>query len=235
MNWTGKLAKFFIENGKLTFLILVSFFLWGAISFLNITKKYNPTIVAPAFQVRVDAPGASREEMLVQVTKPLENVITDIAGVEDVYSVTARGGVSIVNVNFYVGEDLNAAKISLNDRLQSDMNLAPLGISQPKVTSIDPEEVPVITTILSSKKLNPVELRKLAWKVRDELSLVHGTSRISVYGGRKQDLDIILDQDKLEKYGISIQHLEDALQRNNLFLPSVYLKSNDQYTPIEAL
>ncbi len=235
MNWTGKLAKFFIENGKLTFLILVSFFLWGAISFLNITKKYNPTIVAPAFQVRVDAPGASREEMLEQVTKPLENVITDIAGVEDVYSVTARGGVSIVNVNFYVGEDLNAAKISLNDRLQSDMNLAPLGISQPKVTSIDPEEVPVITTILSSKKLNPVELRKLAWKVRDELSLVHGTSRISVYGGRKQELAIILDQDKLEKYGISIQHLEDALQRNNLFLPSGYLKSNDQYTPIEAL
>ena len=106
MNWTGKLARFFIKNGKLTFLILVTFFVWGGISFLNITKKYNPTIVAPAFQVQVQNPGASREEMLEQVTKPLENVITDIAGVEDVYSVTGRGGYSVVNVNFFVGEEV---------------------------------------------------------------------------------------------------------------------------------
>ncbi len=235
MNWTGKVAEFFVKNGKLTFLILLSFFLWGAISFMGITKKYNPTIVAPAFQVRVDAPGASREEMLEQVTKPLENVITDIAGVEDVYSVTMRGGVSIVNVNFYVGEDLNAAKISLNDRLQSDMTLAPLGISTPKVTSIDPEEVPVITMLLHSKKLSPIQLRKLSWTIRDQLSLVEGTSRIAVYGGRKQEVSILLNQKKLEQYGISIQHIEEALNRNNLFLPSGYLKSKGQYTPIETI
>ncbi len=235
MNWTGKVAEFFVKNGKLTFLILVSFFLWGAISFMSITKKYNPTIVAPAFQVRVDAPGASREEVLEQVTKPLENVITDIPGVEDVYSVTVRGGASILNVNFYVGEDLNAAKISLNDRLQSDMNLAPLGISRPKVISVDPEEVPVITALLHSKTMDPVQLRKLSWKVRDQLSLVDGTSRISVYGGRKEEMAILLDQKKLEQYGISIQHLEDALQRNNLYLPSGYFKAQTGYTPIETI
>lgn len=235
MNWTGKLAEFFVKNGKLTFLILVSFFLWGGISFMAITKKYNPTIVAPAFQVKVNAPGLSREEMLEQVTKPLENIITDIPGVEDVYSVTIRGGATILNVNFYVGEDLNAAKISLNDRLQSDMGFAPRGITRPEVMSIDPEEVPVITALLHSKDLDPVHLRRLAWKVRDEISLVDGTSRISVYGGRKEEMSIILNQDKLEQYGISLQHLEDALKRNNLYLPSGYLKSSTEYTPIEAI
>lgn len=234
MNWTGNLAYFFISKGKLTFLILISLFLWGYMSFLATPKKYNPTIVAPAFQVTVKAPGSSQEEVLEQITKPLENVITDIDGVEDIYSVTFQGGMAVINVNFYVGEDLNKAKVSLADRLRSDQSLAPLGIMEPEIVTLNPEEVPVLTIALTSDFLNPIELRKKAWLVRDQLSQVEGTSRIFVYGGRKRELKILIDPKKLKDYGVSFDHIEAALKQNNAFLPSGIIKGDKQNFPIEV-
>ncbi|GAB4412237.1 MAG: efflux RND transporter permease subunit [Bacteriovoracaceae bacterium] len=224
MNWTGHLAKYFIDNGKLTGILMLGLFVWGVISFSLTPKKYNPTIVAPAFKVTVQVPGASREEILEEVTKPLENVITDIAGVEDVYSMTTKGGMAIVYVNFYVGEDLNNAKISLNDRLQSDARLAPQGIIGPIVESLDPEDVPVVQIALTSDKLSLVDLRKLGFEIKDQLSSVEGTSRIFVVGGQKRELRVEIDPMKLNNYAVSIQQIESALKQNNIYLPSGMIK-----------
>lgn len=226
MNWTGHLAKYFIDNGKLTGILMLGLFIWGILSFSLTPKKYNPTIVAPAFKVTVQVPGASREEVLEEVTKPLENVITDIAGVEDVYSMTVKGGMAIVYVNFYVGEDLNNAKISLNDRLQSDARLAPRGIIGPIVESLDPEDVPVVQIALTSDKLSLVELRKLGFEIKDQLSSVEGTSRIFVVGGQKRELRVEIDPKKLNNYAVSVQQVENALKQNNIYLPSGMIKGD---------
>lgn len=235
MNWTGVFASFFIKNGKLTLLILISLFVWGIISFVLSTKKYNPTIVAPAFQIIVDYPGASRKEVLEQVTKPLENILTDISGVEDIYSVTTRGGRTTINVNFYVGEDFNDAKISLNDRIQSDMVLAPLGIPEPIITTIDPDNVPVAVIALTSGELDPIALRKYAFVLRDQLSRVKGTSRIFVVGGRRRELSITIESKKLSTYALGINDIAQALKNNNLYLPSGLIKGADVYTPLEVI
>lgn len=234
MNWTGNLSRYFINNGKLTFLMLITFSLWGYMSFLATPKKYNPTIVAPAFQVSVDVPGASQNEILEQVTKPLENVIGDLEGVEDIYSMTFHGGRAVLNVNFYVGEDLTSSKVALSDRLKTDEGLAPLGINTPQIKSVDPEEVAVLTILMKSDKLDPIELRKKAWQLRDQLSQIEGTSRISVFGGLQRELRVNVHPKKLKEYGISLQLIEDALKMNNVFLPSGTLKGDKSYQAIEA-
>jgi multidrug efflux pump subunit AcrB len=234
MNWTGKIAHYFIHNGKLSLLLLIFLFVWGVLSFFQTTKKYNPTIVAPAFQVIVDYPGATKTEVVEQITKPLENVISDISGVEDIYSVSVSGGRSIINVSFYVGENLNDAKISLNDRIRSDMRLAPLNIKAPLIVSLDPEEVPVVTLALRSQEHGPVELRKHAFKIRDSLAVVEGTSRIFVVGGRKRELSIVVDQKQLSKYAIGLHHIQETLEKNNLFLPAGKIKGKSQYIQLET-
>ncbi|HPJ37696.1 MAG TPA: efflux RND transporter permease subunit, partial [Spirochaetota bacterium] len=118
MNWTGKLARVFVKNGRLSLLIIITLFIWGIASFYATPKQYNPKITAPSFQIQVDYPGASRSEVLEQVTKPLEHILADIPGVDDIYSVSMRGGSSIVNVNFHVGEDFDSAIIMVDDRIQ---------------------------------------------------------------------------------------------------------------------
>lgn len=234
LNWTGRLARYFIVNGKLTGILMLGLFVWGIFGYFQTPKKYNPTIVAPAFKVTVEYPGASKSEVLEQVTKPLENVITDISGVEDVYSVTMQGGASQVFVNFFVGEDLDSAKIALNDRLQSDSLLAPIGTLAPVVVSLDPEDVPVITIALSSKSMQGIELRRLAFVLKDHLAEVEGISRLSVVGGNKRELRIEVDPDLLAKYAVSIQQLEASLKDNNIYFPSGVIKGADRYTQVQA-
>ena len=234
LNWTGKITEYFVENGKLTLILLISLFLWGIYSFVQTPKQYNPTIVAPAFSIKISYPGATRQEALEQVTKPLENILKDIAGVEDIYSVTMHGAFVQVNVNFYIGEDFNRAKVLLSDRIKTDMKFAPVGILEPLIESIDSEEVPVMTIALTSDKQDPIELRKFGFKLREKLSQVDGASRIAVIGGRKKELAIEIDQKKMMEYAIGIDQIEDALKRNNMFLPSGLIKGQGEYLRIET-
>ncbi len=234
MNWTGKLAQIFIRNGNLSLLIVISVFIWGIFSFILTPKQYNPKITAPSFQVVINYPGASKNEVVEEVTKPLERVLANIPGIEDIYSVSYGGGRAVLNVNFYVGEDVDSAKITLDDRIRSNMHLIPMGIDNPVIVSIDPEDVPVMTVALTSSGMNPVELRKFAFRLRDRLGNVPGTSTIDVLGGRRKGLYINLDPMKLASSGVGIMDIENALSRDNLYLPSGKIRGRDRYIPLEA-
>ncbi len=213
---------------------MIGLFLSGIFNYFLTPKKYNPTIVAPAFQVIVNFPGASKKDVIEQVTKPLENIISNIAGVEDIYSVSYSGGRAFINVNFYVGEDFDKAKVSLNDRIQSDIDLSPYGITSPIIKSIDPEDVPVITIALMSNKLNAVELRKYAFQIRDQLATVPNTGIINVVGGHRQELTIIANNEQLKHNALTVHHIQQALKAHNVYSPVGFIKGEASYLPVEA-
>lgn len=224
MNWTGRLAEIFVRNGRLSLLLVGTLFAWGTLAFLTTPKQYNPRITAPAFEIQINFPGATREEVLQQVTKPLENVLADIAGVEDIFSVTASGGQATVRVNFEVGRDTEAAKTALADKIESNLTLAPLGIHSPQIRSIDPDDVPVMTLALQSSSIPPVELRKLGFRIRERLILVPGAANVEVIGGRRQQLSITIDPQRLARSGVGIGDIERALRRNNIFAEAGLIK-----------
>lgn len=234
LNWTGKISKYFIENGKLTFLIMMSLFISGFFTFYLTPKKYNPTIVAPAFQVIVNYPGASKAEVVEQISKPLENIISNISGVENIYSVSFSGGQAVLNVNFYVGENFDNAKVSLNDRIQSEIDLSPYGIQKPIIKSIDPEDIPIITIELSSNELSEIELRKYAYDVKDQLTNVKNTGLIRVFGGKKRELAIIIDEKKLAKNAVSATQIQRVLEQHNFYMPIGNIKGKNKYFPLKV-
>ncbi|MCP5502599.1 MAG: efflux RND transporter permease subunit [Leptospiraceae bacterium] len=234
LNWTGKLTSIFVKNGRLSLLLVVTLFIWGIFSFILTPKQYNPKIVAPAFQIRVEFPGASRMEVLEQVTRPLENIIRDIPEVEDIFSVTYDGGIAIVNVNFYVGENLENAKITLTDRINSRLNFTPIGARPPLIRSVDPDDVPVMTLAVQSDVKTEVELRKFAFQLRQKLIQVEGTSSIDVVGGRKRELSVLIDPTKLARSGVGINEIQMALHRQNIYAPSGMIKTKQAYVPLEV-
>ncbi|MCB1146287.1 MAG: efflux RND transporter permease subunit, partial [Leptospiraceae bacterium] len=233
-NWTGKIAQTFVTNKRLSLLLMVSLFIWGAFSFWNTPRQYNPKITAPAFRIQVDFPGASRSEVLEQVTKPLENTLAQIPAIEDIFSVTVEGGMASIIANFYVGEDEDSAKITLNDRIQSDLNLAPLGIQPPRIESINPDDVPVLVIALESQSVSPGDLRKFAFRLRDKLINVEGTSRVEIIGGKRTQLAIEIDPLRLARNNLGFSQIENALRRNNFFLPSGVIKQKDVYIPLQT-
>ncbi len=234
MNWTGRIAEIFVRNGRLSLLLILTLFAWGILAFRQTPKQYNPRITAPAFLIRVDFPGASRAEVLEQVTKPLESVLADIVGVEDIFSVTQTGGGVAVTVNFEVGRDTDSAKITLSDKIASNLNLAPLGIAPPQIRSIDPDDVPVMALALRSPSLTAVELRRLGFQLRERLHLVPGASNIEVVGGRRQELAVSFDPDRLSRSGVGIGDIEQALRRNNIYAPAGWIKGEHSYVSVET-
>lgn len=245
MNWTARLATIFVRNRRLSLLLTIALFIWGAGSYLAAPKQYNPRIVAPSFQIFVEFPGASRTETLEQVTRPMENVLADLPGVEDIFTVTETGGRVAATVNFYVGEDLDSAKITLDDALRSNLDLSPLGIEPPLIQSIDPDDVPVLTIALTPEPdargagdindaRDPVKLRKLAFRLRERLVGIPGATNIEVVGGRTRELGIRIDPERLAKSGVGIGAIETALRSANVYLPAGEIKTPTRYIPLEA-
>lgn len=232
--WAARLAGYFIANSRLSLITVIALFVWGLGAFYMTPKQYNPTIVAPSFRVVIDNPGGTLKETLENVTKPMEHLVSDIPGVEDVYSVTTDGGRAVLNINFYVGEDFDSAKIVLNDRIHSRMNQRPFGARPPLISSVDPEDVPILHIALTSEKRSLVDLRKLAFEVRDRLRVIPGTSQIDVIGGKKRELAVLLDPSRQAHAGVSLQQMEQALLANNNFGQVGLVKSPNGFFPLEV-
>jgi multidrug efflux pump subunit AcrB len=208
--------------------------MWGTISFIMAPKRYNPDITAPAFEVRVDFPGSSQRETYELVTMPLEDVIHEIPGVDEIYSQSLQGGQSIVVVKFFVGEDMDSSKIRLRQQIDTNINLKPIGVTDITIAAIDPDNLPVMTLGLTSEKLDPVSLRKTAILLKHEIKHVKGTSVINVVGGRQREFRIILDPDRMRESKTSIQEIETILKERSLLRTLGDIKTDKKFIPIET-
>ena len=233
LGFAGKLARIFVVNSKLSILLLLTMFIWGLLSFFITPKQYNPEIVAPAFQVITEFPGASSKEVEELLTKPIEDKVTDIKGVDAVVSQSINGGVSLVTVKFYVGEDVEASKVKIIQKIYGNMDLKPVGASESIIKDIDPDNVPVIAIALMSDNLTSVELRNRGVEIENELKKIKNISNVNLVGGRIRQLNIILDSRELTAKNISVFEIIDILKKNNLRLASGDLETGSKNIPVE--
>ncbi|MBU1863157.1 MAG: efflux RND transporter permease subunit [Candidatus Omnitrophica bacterium] len=234
MNIYGRVAEYFIRNKRLSFLILLGIILWGSISFVVMPKQYNPDIVAPAFSITVEFSGATVDEVYQIVTKPLENVLNEIPGVEHIYSQSIHGGRALVIVEFFVGEDLERSMITLRQKISSRLNLKPLGVSEPFIASIDPEDLPIKTLVLHSTIIDPIALRKRAFYLRDELKHIKGTAYIDVIGGRRREFQIVLDPRMMKETRTALSEIGQALDTTSLLRDLGVIKTDTVYYTVET-
>src|SRR5947199_4117640 len=138
----GRIAHSFIDS-KLTPLVIVAALLLGAFSILKTPREEEPQIVVPMLDVFVQMPGASAEEVAQRVGLPMERLLREVPGVEYIYSIS-HPGLSMLVVRFYVGTKEEDAIIQTYNKLYSNFDRIPPGVSQPiiKVRSID--DVPIM-------------------------------------------------------------------------------------------
>ncbi len=234
MNIYGRITQYFITNRKLSFLIVVGIILWGSISFIAMPKQYNPDIVAPAFAINVNFPNATVDEVYHLVTQPIEDALNEIPGIENIYSKSYQGGKASVVVEFYVGQNLEKSMITLRQKISSRLNLAPLGIEEPSITSIDPEDLPIKTLALYSNQLNAIDLRKKAFALKNQIKQIPGISLVEVIGGQKREFQIILDPIKMQASKTSLNEIEDVLSSTSLLKELGFIKTADKYYHIET-
>ena len=179
---SGRIAALFIGS-KLTPLIMLAALLLGLFAIVVTPREEEPQIVVPMADVWLSFPGASARIVEEQLTKPFERKISEIKGVEYVYSISRPGGALII-VRFYVGQPMEQSLVDLYDKLMSNQDLLPPGAEPFLVKPKDVNDVPIVTVTLSSRRYGEFELRQLAEQLLEETKKVPGTSGGFIVGGR---------------------------------------------------
>ncbi|MDQ6986530.1 MAG: efflux RND transporter permease subunit [Mariprofundaceae bacterium] len=226
LNIAGRLGKAAMFS-NLTPMISLLIFLLGALALMVTPREENPSIDVPAANVIVQMQGASPEEVQNLIVRPLEMVLREMTGVDHTYG-TALDSQAVVTVMFKVGEDKEASLVKLYDRIMHNLDRLPVGASQPLVKPLDVDDVPVSVITLSSTEMDGLALKRLAERVRDQLSTLDGVSVADIIGGNDRQIRIRLDPVRLAAYHIALDHLHQVLLSANAGGPSGQLVGDNR-------
>ena len=197
----GRIAHGFIDS-KLTPLVIVAALLLGAFAILQTPREEEPQIVVPMLDVFVQMPGASSQEVAQRVSLPMEKLLREVPGVEYIYSIS-HPGMSVVIVRFYVATKEEDAIIQTYNKLYSNFDRIPPGVSQPliKVRSID--NVPIMALTLWGQNYDSYRLRRVAGELEDSLKKLNDVSETTIIGGQPRQVRVVLDTQRLAAYGLT--------------------------------
>ena len=209
----GRIAQGFIDS-KLTPLVIVAALLLGAFSILQTPREEEPQIVVPMLDVFVQMPGASSEEVAQRVSLPMEKLLREVPGVEYIYSIS-HPGMSMLIVRFYVGTKEEDAIVQTYNKLYSNFDRIPPGVSQPiiKIRSID--DVPIMALTLWGKNYDSYRLRRIAGELENSLKQLDDVSETTIIGGQPRQVRVVLDTQRLAAYGLTPGAIVGQLQSAN--------------------
>lgn len=209
----GRITRQFI-NSPVTPLLMVMFLAIGLLGLFFTPRQEDPKISVPMVDIFVQYPGASSEQVASLVTEPMERLMSEIPGIRHVYSATQRG-TSMVTVRFKVGEDLGQSIVKVYDKLQSNLDLIPPGVSPPLVKPVGIDDVSVVTVTLWSKNVDDSALRTLALDVLQRLKEVPNTGKGFVVGGRSEQVRVEVMPERLEGYGVTMDQIARTISAAN--------------------
>ncbi|HTZ00083.1 MAG TPA: efflux RND transporter permease subunit, partial [Rhodocyclaceae bacterium] len=221
MGISGRIAEYFLRN-SLTPLIALLALLLGLFATMITPREEEPQINVTMANVFVPFPGASARDVENLVARPAEQVLSRIAGIEHVYSVS-RPGMAIVTVQYKVGEDPIQALVRLYDTINSHKDwISPnLGVGDPIIKPIGIDDVPIVTLTFWSPnpEMSGFEMQEVSRAVEIDLKRIAGSRDVTTVGGPGHVVRVIMDAERMNAYGVTAQDLRSALQVSNASQP----------------
>lgn len=201
--------------------------LFGLIGFKFLGVRDYPAIDPPNISVRTSYAGANSDIIESQITEPLEKAINGIAGVKNITSSSSNGN-SNINVEFELGENLEAAANDVRDKVsQAVRSLPPDLDAAPVVTKADASSDPIISMTVQSNTRNQLQVTEYANNnLLERLQTIPGVSSITIWGEKRYAMRIWFNTSKLSAYGLTFGDVQAALARENVELPSGKISGN---------
>ena len=212
----GQVAAAFIHS-KLTPLFIAASMALGALAVIDLPREEEPQIIVPMVDVMAAMPGATPAEVEQRVTRPLEQLLWEVPGVEYIYS-TSSPGQAMVIVRFKVGEPEAQALVRLNQKLASSADRIPPGVVGPMVKARSIDNVPILAVTLWSERYDDGQLRALAAQLRESMAEVTNVSEVTLLGGRPRQVSVTLDPARLASRGLDPLAVQQALAGSNVKL-----------------
>jgi multidrug efflux pump subunit AcrB len=230
--WVARVVEAFVR-GNLSMLLVVLMIAAGAVALFVTPREEEPQIVVPMADVFVRVPGASAEQVEQQVSNKLERLLYQIDGVEYVYSMS-RPGEAVVTVRFYVGENREDSLVKLHNKIVTNIELVPPGVTGWVVKPIEIDDVPVVAFTLWSKTADDFALRRVAEQMEVALQGVENTARTEVVGGRRRQLRVTLDPEKMTARHVTALDVERVLRGANVSVQAGDLRGVNRQVQVEG-
>ena len=206
----------------------------GLVSFKELSLREYPRIDEPLVNVNTRLLGASSEVIESQVTKPLEDSIAGIDGV-DIMTSVSRTEQSQITVRFKLSKDPDTAAAEVRDRVSRVRGRLPDAADEPVISKVEADATPTIWLAFTSETMGPLDLTDLINRVvKPRLQTVTGVADVQIGGDRKFAMRIWLDPDRLASYRLTVQDVEDALRRQNLEVPAGRIESQQREFSVTA-
>jgi multidrug efflux pump subunit AcrB len=219
---SGRIARAFLTSQITPLLALVGFLL-GVFAVMVTPKEEEPQINVTMANVMIAFPGASSEDVHNLVTVPAEQVVSQITGIEHVYSVT-QPGFAVLTVQFKVGEPRIDSLVKLHDTLMSNRDWLPthLGVQDPVVKPKGIDDVPIVALTLTSTRddMGAADLQKVAHAIEIELKRVPGTREVTTVGGPDEVVRVTLNPERMNAHRVTATDIERALRSANTAVPA---------------
>jgi multidrug efflux pump subunit AcrB len=236
MGISGRIAAMF-QSAQITPLLALVAFLLGVFAVMVTPREEEPQINVTMANVIAPFPGASVRDVEQMVAIPAEQVLSKIAGVEHVYSVS-RPGVAILTVQFKVGVPRTEALVKLHDTIRENSDWLPrnLGLPEPLIKPKGIDDVPIVSLTLHGKTadVSAFDLERVAHSIEADIKRVPGTRDVVTIGGPRRAVLVQIDPQRMNGSGVTVHDLRMALQSANLGLPVGELLGANQSVAIEA-
>jgi len=224
MQW---LAALCVRRPVFASVLILSLTVVGIFSFTQIGIDQFPNVDFPTVLVTTRLPGAAPEQVESEVTDKIEEAVNTISGIDTLTS-TSSEGVSQVVVSFRLEKDADVATQEVRDKVNRVLPLLPRTITQPTVEKRDPDAQPVLTIALTASK--PLrDITEYADKVlRRQLESADGVGQVLVVGGRRRQVNVWLDSERLRAHALTVNDVSRALQAQNSDVPGGRIEQGAQ-------
>ncbi len=215
------LSEISLKRPVMAIVFSIVIVLFGAIGFNYLGVRAYPAIDPPNVSVRTSYQGANSDIIETQITEPLEKAINGIAGVENITSSSSQG-TSSINVEFAVGENLEAAANDVRDKVSQALRSLPPDLDAPPVVSkADASADPILAMTVQSDTRDQLQVTEYATNnLLERLQTIPGVSGISIWGEKKYAMRIWFKPDRMQALSVTFDDVQAALQRENVELPS---------------
>jgi len=225
MQW---LAAICIRRPVFATVIVLILTVIGAFSYFGLGVDRFPRVEFPFVVVQTVLPGAAPQEMETEVTDKIESAVNTISGIDELRSFSVEG-VSQVIVQFALEKDGDVAAQEVREKIDLAMFELPKGIDPPTVMKMDPDAAPVLTLAISARNADVRAVTEFADKiVRRELESTNGVGQVTLIGGRKRQINVWIDPDKLQKFNLSAGIVTQALATQNVEIPAGRIEQGEK-------
>jgi hydrophobic/amphiphilic exporter-1 (mainly G- bacteria), HAE1 family len=200
-------------------MLVMSLVVLGIFSVRGLGVDLFPRADPATVSVVLMLPGASPDEMSTTVIEPMEQAISGVSGIDEIQARIAEGRGQIT-VRFVLERDLNDAANDVREKVASAIRGMPPALLPPVITKVDPDADPVMSLIVSADGMSLRTLTELTDKqIARVIQTVNGVGQVSLNGGRPREIHIVVDIEKLNSYGLSMDQVRDAIVAENVEIP----------------